>query len=111
MLNFKRYKAQAQSERRTTRRTSLMREVDALIEDRRVPLLVYDLSMDGCKIDTSDEELSGGDDISLQLHDDVLAKGKVVWRINRNAGVQFDEMLSRDALKAVLSCKTGVVER
>lgn len=111
MLNFERYKTQALSERRTTRRTSLMREVDALIEGRRVPLLVYDLSLDGCKIDTSDEEFAGGDDINLQLHENVLASGKVVWRINRNAGVQFDQKLSNEDLRAVLSSKTGLVER
>ena len=55
--------------------------------------LVYNISTDGCMIEGPDEDSFDGDVISLSFPNLPPIDGKVVWRHERYAGIQFATQL------------------
>jgi len=80
-------------ERRHFPRSDFMADVAARIEGRRLSLFVYDLSMDGCMIQTSNLEVKEGQIIRLELDEHCEAAGMVIWRKNLTAGLKFKARL------------------
>lgn len=55
--------------------------------------LAYNISTDGCMIEGPDADAFEGDAISLSLPNLPRINGKVVWRHDRYAGIQFNTQL------------------
>lgn len=69
-------------------RSDFMADVPAELDGRRLDVFVYDLSVDGCMVETSDSEVHQGSSIRVHF-DQQCMSGTVLWRKNRNLGVQF----------------------
>lgn len=79
---------------RTHRRISVDRETHCRIGSRSEWVVLYDLSSGGAMIEAARLDIQVGDQIQLNLHDIINASGKIAWKINGNAGVKFDGLLS-----------------
>lgn len=79
---------------RTHRRISVDKEIRCQIGGRSDWVVLYDLSAGGAMIEVAGLEIQVGDQIQLNLHDIITASGKIAWKINGNAGVKFDGLLS-----------------
>lgn len=80
---------------RASRRVVIDLTVQASISGRPGQLIAYDLSIDGCMVDTGDEPLpAAGTKIELQLPLDNRVTGALVWTHGRFGGVKFDERLA-----------------
>ena len=77
------------AERRAHERIAACVEVEALVAGRLGRATVSDLSVNGCRIETSNGFVSPGDPIVLRLPNSIRMAGTVVWRDERNAGVEF----------------------
>ena len=70
-----------------------MADVAAQIQGQWLHLFVYDLSMDGCMLQTADPEVFEGQTIILQFDDHCTTVGIVLWKKNITAGMQFESRL------------------
>lgn len=77
------------AERRTHERIGTRVEVEALVAGRLGRVTVSNLSVSGCRINTSNGFVTLGDPIVLRLPGTIRMVGKVVWREGRDAGVEF----------------------
>jgi len=75
-----------------------MADVPAHVEGSGVSLFVYDLSMDGCMIQTGNVEVSEGQIIVLEFEKGCTVIGTVLWRKNVTAGLQFETRLKPAAV-------------
>lgn len=80
-------------ERRAHLRSAFMEHVQGCLNGAVLRLFTYDLSMDGCMIETGDASVVEGSIIELTLVPGTPTIGKVIWRKNRNAGIKFDTKL------------------
>lgn len=80
-------------ERRQFPRSAYMADVLAQVRGQRLRLFVYDLSMDGCMVQTSNLEVFEGQTIILQFDDRCTAVGRVLWKKNITAGMKFENRL------------------
>lgn len=79
---------------RTHRRISVDKEIRCQIGSRSEWVILYDLSVGGAMIEVARLDAQVGDQIQLNLHDIITASGRIAWKINGNAGVKFDGLLS-----------------
>lgn len=79
---------------RTHRRISVDWEIHCRIGNRSEWVVLYDLSSGGAMIEAARLDIQVGDQIQLNLHDIITASGRIAWKINGNAGVKFDGLLS-----------------
>jgi hypothetical protein len=80
-------------ERRQFPRSAFMADVFAQVLGRRLRLFVYDLSMDGCMVQTADLEVIEGQTIILEFDESCTTIGKVLWKRNITAGMKFESRL------------------
>ena len=85
-------------ERRHFPRSAFMADVPAQADGEIVSLFVYDLSMDGCMIQTANVEVSEGQLIVLEFEKGCTVIGSVLWRKNLTAGLQFETRLKPAAV-------------
>jgi hypothetical protein len=88
--------------RKTTRFTSRV-AISCSSGQRRESAIAYDLSTDGCLLQTSAAFVHPGDVVRLNVPGEKTLSGRVVWTKNRNAGVQFDTPLSRSSVARLAS--------
>lgn len=79
---------------RTHRRISVDKEIHCQIGNQSEWVVLYDLSAGGAMIEVARLNIHVGDEIQLNLHDIITASGRIAWKINGNAGVKFDGLLS-----------------
>lgn len=79
---------------RTHRRISVDKEIRCQIGNRSEWVVLYDLSAGGAMIEVPRLNIQVGDQIQLNLRDIFTASGRIAWKINGNAGVKFDGLLS-----------------
>jgi hypothetical protein len=60
--------------------------------------LIYDLSQDGCMIEFVGRLLSPGDRVNVPLDGQTLVSATLVWRVGRNAELQFAERLDKTTI-------------
>ena len=89
-------------ERRQLPRSAFLADVQARVGGRRLSLFVYDLSMDGCMIQTSNLAIVEGQAIILELDAQCAAIGTVIWRKNLTAGMQFKSRLNPAVVKRLV---------
>ena len=85
-------------DRRHFPRSVFMADVLAQADGEAATLFVYDLSMDGCMIQTAGLEVREGQVIVLTFDPDCTAVGTVLWRKNLTAGIQFEARLKPAAV-------------
>ena len=51
---------------------------------------LYNLSCGGCMIETRSELAEKGTPVEITLSDKISVPGRIVWRIEKNAGIKFD---------------------
>jgi hypothetical protein len=79
---------------RASCRTVVDLEIDASVDGLPLRLMVYDLSMDGCMVDTRGASLTAGDaPITLHFPQEVVITGTIAWSRGRVGGVRFDSPL------------------
>ena len=65
---------------------------DVYLEGRTLRVYVYDLSVDGCALESGQEDLPPRDTVvALFFPDGPRIAGKLMWTIGRNGGVRFSE--------------------
>jgi hypothetical protein len=89
-------------ERRSFPRSAFMADVSARVCGKRLLLYVYDLSMDGCMIQTSSVEPAEGQRVALNFSKQCTAIGTVLWRKNRNLGLKFESRLASDTVELLV---------
>jgi hypothetical protein len=77
------------AERRRDDRVATQVDVEALVLGRLGRATVSNLSVNGCRIETSNGFVFPGDPIILRLPGTIRVVGTVVWREGRDAGVEF----------------------
>jgi hypothetical protein len=77
------------ADRRTSERIVSRVDAEALVAGRLGRGIVSNLSVDGCRIETTNGFVAQGDPIILRLPGTIRVVGTVVWREGRAAGVKF----------------------
>jgi hypothetical protein len=77
------------AERRTRLRIEIIAVVDCNDGASTDRAVAYDLSQDGCMLQFAKKFGQAGDAIVMRWPGGVLLDGRVLWRKNLNAGVQF----------------------
>jgi len=77
---------------RSYNRLSVDKEVACRVDGERRFVTLYNLSSGGCMIECFDD-IAEGSRVDLDLNDMTPMKGRVVWRIEKNAGIKFDAPL------------------
>lgn len=67
--------------------------IDCAAGAKRGKVALYNLSCGGCMIESGSRLLRLGAAVHLTLRESIEVTGEVVWRIGRNAGIRFDQML------------------
>lgn len=79
---------------RASNRVVVDLELDANVAGQSVRVLVYDLSMDGCMIDTGGEQLPDRNAaVDLSFPHDLLITGTLAWAHGGVGGIKFKERL------------------
>ena len=79
---------------RGSRRVIVDLHAGAFVPGRSLRVFVYDLSMDGCALETAAEDLPPSDTIiALHFSDGTRIIGRLMWTRGRNGGVQFTQQL------------------
>ena len=92
------------SEERSTERAVVDLVLEAVIGNRACQVAMFDLSVEGCKVETADGEITAGEDIAFTLPGEHPVTGRLVWTQDGYAGVFFDQPL-HEALVAHLKFK------
>ena len=80
-------------ERRALPRAKVKVGVACCVRGRTEGAEIYDLSADGCMIQSSPGFGNAGDKILIRFSDGTGTEGTIIWRNNLNAGVQFSQRL------------------
>ena len=80
-------------DRRRSDRIPIRVEVACRVKGREGPATVYDVSVDGCMLETSPGFTSEGDTIVIKFRSELHVPGTVIWVKERNAGVQFADRM------------------
>jgi len=94
-------------ERRHFARSAFMADVLAQVDGKAVTLFVYDLSMDGCMIQTTGHEVREGQVVVLEFDALCTAAGTILWRRNLTAGLQFETRLKPAAVARLVEAAAG----
>ena len=68
-------------------------EVKCFLQGCEERLFIYDICVDGCCIDTDGFRVEIDEKLYFKFLDSIGVEGKVVWKNDRYAGVQFLEEL------------------
>ncbi len=79
------------SERRKVERQRLAAQVDYRSGWKSDHAVAYDLSTNGCMLESSAGFVEPGDTILIRFTSRISVEGKVIWQERRNAGIQFVE--------------------
>lgn len=79
-----------------------MAEIDAHLDGAPLSLFVYDLSMDGCMIETDDPRIVEDTVLDLAFDERTAVGATVIWRKNRNAGLKFLDRLRSPVVAALI---------
>lgn len=74
---------------RSYNRFSTDTEIKCRIEGELIRASLYNLSCGGCMIETKSDLAREGAEIDVRLNAKVIMPGKIVWRIDKNAGIKF----------------------
>lgn len=80
-------------EERKNERKVVDYEVSCVFDSEPVKFFIYDICVDGCCIDTREERVSVGDELMFNFLDGICVEGKIVWKREQYAGVQFKQEL------------------
>lgn len=83
---------------RSYNRFIIDQEVECNIDGLRDFVTLYNLSSGGCMIESSNAMLKSGAEVIVDLKGFHRARGEVVWRIERNAGIKFDIPVHRSVI-------------
>ncbi|WP_128892334.1 PilZ domain-containing protein [Erythrobacter sp. HKB08] len=86
-------------EMRSYNRFSTDQEIECAVDGKRGVVKLYNLSCGGCMIETPDEAIDEGTQIRLRLQPKVIVNGRVVWRIEKNAGIKFETPLHQTVVE------------
>jgi hypothetical protein len=89
-------------ERRSIPRSTFRANVPCSIGDQCLELYVYDLSMDGCMIQTSSDGPMEGQTVVLNFSEECTATGVVLWRKNQNLGLKFETRLASEVVELLV---------
>ena len=87
-------------DRRAAERIQIVAAVECTAGGQREIATAYDISTDGCLLQTSLGLLEEGDRVCVRFGHGQSAEGRVMWTRYRNAGVQFATPLPSAALPA-----------
>lgn len=74
-------------------------KIECKIGRKRGTVNLYNLSSGGCMIETKSRLAKEGETIEVMLADNVSIPGKIVWRIDNNAGIKFDVPLHKTVVE------------
>ena len=74
--------------------------IQCVVSETSLDAHLYNLSCGGCMIELDHADLSKGDPIEVSFNNGTRVHGIVAWRVNRNAGVQFDHLLHTKTVEA-----------
>lgn len=92
------------NEERAAERAVVDLALEAVVGNRTCQVAMFDLSVEGCKMETSDRQVAAGEDVAFTLPGGHPVTGRVVWTQDGYAGVFFDQPL-HEALVAHLKFK------
>jgi len=75
---------------RTYNRFATDQDVICKVDGEDFTVGLYNLSCGGCMIETPSEAAVEGQELQVTLNPKITVPGKIVWRINKNAGIKFD---------------------
>ncbi len=78
---------------RRFQRTVVDREVECEIDGIRDFVYVYNISVSGCMIEITNSPAEIGSLVTLHLAGLSEVRGRIVWHIGHNAGLQFDSLI------------------
>lgn len=64
-------------------------QVECFVQGESISLMIYDICVDGCCIDTGNARISPGEKVYLKFLNGVGTEGTVVWNSDRYAGIKF----------------------
>lgn len=67
--------------------------IECIVEGRATRVALYNLSCGGCMIESPYAALDKDAPIDLRLADNIKLSGRIAWRIDKNAGIRFDQFL------------------
>jgi hypothetical protein len=88
-------------ERRAAERLKIEAVVDLSVGERSGRVMAYDLSTDGCMLQSDKALLHADARVELTFPNGSSASGRVVWTKHRNAGVQFAEPMPLSAVARI----------
>jgi len=65
-------------------------EIVCKIDGEKVSVGLYNLSCGGCMIEKSGTVFEEGQDVQVALNPKITVPGKIVWCVEKNAGIKFD---------------------
>ena len=79
------------AERRKVERQHVVAQVDYRSGWKSDQAVAYDLSTNGCMLESSAGFVEPGDNILIRFTSRIAVEGKVIWQERRNAGIEFAE--------------------
>lgn len=67
--------------------------IDCAVSGKRGKVALYNLSCGGCMIESGSKLIKQGAPVGLVLRDRIEVRGRVAWRIGKNAGIKFEQAL------------------
>jgi hypothetical protein len=89
-------------ERRRSVRMPIVSAARCSVGARAEDVTAYDISTDGCLIESSNGFVVVGDTVSIHFAGEAPFEGTVIWRKHRNAGVEFAEPLARTVVERIV---------
>ena len=89
-------------DRRAAERIQIVAAVECTAGGQREIATAYDISTDGCLLQTSLGLLEEGDRVCVRFGHGQSAEGSVMWTCYRNAGVQFATPLPSAAVAGIV---------
>ena len=74
-------------------------EVECEIDGSRDFIMLYNLSCGGCMIESSNPALIFGSKINIDLRGMAQMRGRVVWRVEKCAGIKFENVLHQKVVE------------
>lgn len=84
---------------RRFQRTVVDRDVECMIDGLRDFVFLYNLSVSGCMIEVSNPAAAIGSLIKLDLAGLTDIQGHIVWKVDRNAGIEFTRTIPEQVVQ------------
>ncbi|MEW4448274.1 PilZ domain-containing protein [Qipengyuania sp. JC766] len=76
-------------------------EIEVTVDGQPDMATLYNLSCGGCMLEIRNQAAVPGTDIEVALRNVGRMPGRIVWQVDRNIGVQFDNPLHQKAVELV----------